>query len=85
MSSEILDSYGRVKIVRDNLGEIPKYIILPPMLSEGEKRIVENPTDIIADFKYVMQKIGELSTSSEKEAYIRNYILEALATRDVSV
>lgn len=84
MSSEILDSYGRVKIVRDNLGEIPKYIILPPSLSEEEEKIASDPASIIGDFKQVMEKIGGLSTSSEKEEYIHDYISGVLADKNVS-
>ena len=73
MSSEILDSYGRVKIVRDSLAEIPKYLVLPPTLSSEEEKIASEPSSVITDFKSVMEKVSEFATSSEKEVNAAPY------------
>ncbi|MFH1834703.1 MAG: ATPase, T2SS/T4P/T4SS family [Methanobacteriota archaeon] len=84
MDPEIIDSYGRVKIVRENESEIPKYIILPPELSPSDQKIVDDPLSVVDDFKKVMEKVSEFKSSSEKEEFITDYLRKNLAKKNVS-
>lgn len=84
MGPEVLDSYGRVKIVRDRSDEMLKYLVITPSLTEEEGKIIKDPENIIPDFKGVMKQVGELKTSSEKEEFIHAHVKDLLSDKNVS-
>ncbi|MFH0861525.1 MAG: ATPase, T2SS/T4P/T4SS family [Candidatus Altiarchaeota archaeon] len=71
---ELLESYGNVKIMEGEVGQIPYYIYLSPELSDVEKRIISDARGLIGNYKEVKTKLDEIHNSNGKEDYLRSFI-----------
>lgn len=72
--SEVIDSYGDVKIVDTADSELPKYIILKPEFSDEERKILENPRNLISNSESVMKDLEKLKSTEEKEKFLKDYL-----------
>jgi len=71
---ELLDSYGNVKIMEGEAGQIPYYIYLTPELNNDEKKVLSESRNLIGNYKEVKERLDQIHTSAGKEEYLREYI-----------
>lgn len=81
---EVVDSYGNVKIIRDESTAMLMYIVMPPKLTPEEEAIIKHPKALVSDYKEIVKKLEAYRTSAEKEDFLRKYLSVKLNERGVS-
>ncbi|MFH1403015.1 MAG: ATPase, T2SS/T4P/T4SS family [Candidatus Altiarchaeota archaeon] len=80
---ELLDSYGNVKIMSGSEEQLPYYIVLEPELNEDEKNILAHDSSLIGNYKEVMDDLGRIHSTSEKEEFLKEYLKTRIKDRNV--
>ena len=83
MPPRILESYGNVKIMEGEIGQIPLYISLPPELSESEKKILRESRNLIGNYKDITQELEKIHSSQGKEEFLSNYLKNRIEGKDI--
>ncbi len=81
---EVLDSYGAVKIMKDEESNLPMYIVLSPKFSDEEAEIIKNPKAIVTDYNDVIKKLEAFRTEKEREEFLRRYLEVQLGQKNIS-
>ncbi len=81
---EVLDSYGDVKVMRDEESALPMYIVLPPKFSDDELEIIKNPKALVTNYNEIIKKLETFRTAVEKEEFLRRYLGVQLEQKRIS-
>jgi archaeal flagellar protein FlaI len=80
---ELLESYGNVRIMEGEVGQIPYYISLTPELNESEKRVLTDARNLIGNYKDIRSQLEQIHSSVAKEDFLRNYIRDRVKDREI--
>ncbi|MBM3309262.1 MAG: CpaF family protein [Candidatus Altiarchaeales archaeon] len=81
----VLESYGCVRIINRGSDVLPEYFVVFPELNEQEKNVVDNPYNIVKDYREVLKNIDSMASPKEKEEYVKNYLREQLNLAGIGV
>lgn len=81
---DVLDSYGNVKIMRDEGSNVPLYIVLPAKFSDDEEEIIKNPKALVTNYNEIIKKLESFRTAVEKEEFLRRYLEVQLGQKNIS-
>jgi flagellar protein FlaI len=76
---DLLGSYGNVKIMSGEGGQIPYYIVLVPEINDAEKRVISDSRAIVGNYKELKVQLEQLHSSTGKEEYLRKYITDRVS------
>ncbi|MBD3261470.1 MAG: CpaF family protein [Candidatus Altiarchaeales archaeon] len=82
--SDILESYGNIKIEKIKGKSMPSYTVDLPVLSPEERHVISNARSMITDYGQVMNELNKLRTHNEKEIFLRSYLTEKVKQKQVS-
>jgi archaeal flagellar protein FlaI len=83
MMPELLESYGNVKIMEGEAGQIPFYLTLPPELNEDEKRVITDTHKLIGNYKDIKAHLEQIHTSAGKEEFLRSHLQEKIKDSNI--
>ncbi|VVB52700.1 Type II/IV secretion system protein [uncultured archaeon] len=75
---EVLDSYGRVKILSRGKADFPKYVVSLPEFTDVEQKIIADSRSLIKDIRPITESLKSIRTNEQKEEYLKDYIRERL-------
>lgn len=75
---DLIDSYGRVKIIQQPNDILPMYAVSPSKLTAAEQKIVDDPRRLVGDYVDVVNELERLRTYEEREKYLYDYLIKKL-------
>jgi archaeal flagellar protein FlaI len=83
--SEILKSYGDVRIYSPAPGCLPLYVQSSPKLTEDEKKLLNDPVKYLGDTSWLMNEVSEIPLFSLKEKRFMEYISEKVNSMGIKI
>jgi flagellar protein FlaI len=82
--AEVLASYEGIEIVRTSDSELPFYNVKELQFSPGERGIIDNPTNMMGDYKSILSRLEVFRTTKDKEDFLDHYIRDHLKDRNIT-
>jgi archaeal flagellar protein FlaI len=79
----VLDSYGNVKIMEGEEGQIPHYTTSPPELNDAEKKILLDARNLIGNYKEIKTHLEKIHLNTAREQFLHDFVNEKLKDKPV--